>query len=381
MNTVVVTECEMCTAYGLGSDASWQGLLTGQSAYSPVSRFDVSAFHSHVAGTVPGLDQDLVEGESVASRLLETLFAGRHGIVPVDAPLLLATTTGEVDLLEHSIIRDGTPDPYAGALDQFLEKTCNRLDVRAGGTLVSSACTSATAALARAASMIRSGQHDCVVVVGCDAVTEFVFTGFSSLMALDSSGAHPFDAARRGLTIGEGAAYAILMSGERAQAEGRVALGEIAGWGMSSDANHMTGPSRDGAGVVRAIEQALRLADIDASQIATISAHGTGTVYNDGMEMLAFKALFPTPLPTYSIKGGIGHTMGAAGLIEVIIALKTLKHGCVPPTVGLRVPDDAAAGWVSTEAVDSAGDYTLSTNSGFGGANAALVLHRPGGVA
>jgi 3-oxoacyl-[acyl-carrier-protein] synthase II len=212
--------------------------------------------------------------------------------------------------------------------------------------------------------------------VACDAVTEFVFAGFSSLMALDPDGARPFDKARKGLTVGEAAGYVLLMSEERARRESRLIAGEVAGWGMSCDANHMTGPARDGGGLVHAIGQALKKAGMDPRQVGSISAHGTGTVYNDSMEMKSFRQIFKeTTVPVYSLKGSIGHTMGAAGLVEMVVALKSLEAGIIPPSAHLAQADAEAEGWVSSKCV-KAPDMraVLSTNSGFGGVNAALVL-------
>lgn len=368
----VVTDFDMVTPYGAGTEACWRGLLSGRSALAPLERFDTAAFTSRIGGTVDGLG----EGESLVFQLLERLFQGKGTPVPPGAPLLLATTTGEADLIERAVL-EGRNDWRAGALECLLEKTCRRLLAPCGGRVVSSACISSTAALAEAASMIRADEVDCAFVVGCDAVTEFVFAGFSSLMALDPSGSHPFDAERKGLAVGEAAGYAVLMSEERALREGRPIRGEIAGWGLGNDANHMTGPSRDGEGLARAVALALGLANVGEGQIRFISAHGTGTVYNDAMELLAFKRIFSTPRPTGSVKGGIGHSMGAAGLIEALLALKSLEEGLVPPTVGLREVDEAAAGWVSDQAVPVDGEFALTTNSGFGGVNAALVLRRP----
>jgi len=206
-------------------------------------------------------------------------------------------------------------------------------------------------------------------------VSEFVFSGFSSLMALDQDVARPFDRNRSGLSLGEAAAYALLMSEGRARKEKRTELGEVAGWGATSDANHMVGPSRDGSGLAKAIRKSLEIASVPAEEVGCISAHGTATVYNDSMEMKAFKsALGDRPVPTYSIKGGTGHTMGAAGLVEMILSLRSLREMVVPPTVNLLEIDDEAKEWVSTEAQTFDKSVALSTNAGFGGANCSLVL-------
>jgi 3-oxoacyl-[acyl-carrier-protein] synthase II len=229
--------------------------------------------------------------------------------------------------------------------------------------------------------LICDGVRDAVLVVAGDSVTEFVMAGFSTLMALDPEGARPFDRNRRGLTIGEAAGFALLMNENRARREGRPVLGEIAGWGLTNDANHMTGPSRDGGGLARAIRKALQMSGLAPAAIQSISAHGTGTSYNDAMEMKAFRQVFGASgtVPTYSVKGGIGHTMGAAGLVEALIAFESLRQRTVPPTVNLRQADEDAAGWATTQATATGrAAATLSTNSGFGGINVALVL-KPAG--
>ena len=225
--------------------------------------------------------------------------------------------------------------------------------------------------------MIREGERDCVLVVGCDNVSEFVAAGFSSLMALDEDVARPFDKRRKGLSLGEAAAFLLLMSESRAAREGRPVLAEISGWGLTSDAHHITSPAPDGSGLALALNKALDSAEIRAADVGSVSAHGTGTVYNDSMEMKAMKSVFRDgKVPTYSVKGGIGHTMGTAGLVDILVAIKTLSEERVPPTVNLREVDDEAAGWVFPEARECSGAVTISTNSGFGGVNCAVVLKR-----
>lgn len=373
MKAVVVAQ-DLVTAYGSGVEATWGGLLSGRTAISPVTRFGTSAFQAHSAAVLASLDPSLPE--SLAGQLLNPLLDRAAGSVPPDAMLILATTTGEIDLLERAV-NTGTGGAGESRLDRLLAKLAGRLGLR-DAMVVSAACASSTAALAHAAAMIRAGRRDAVLVVACDSVTEFVFSGFSSLMALDPDGARPFDARRKGLTVGEAAAYALVVSDERARRERRTASWELAGWGLTNDANHMTGPSRDGAGLARAIEKALALAAVGSDAIESISAHGTGTPYNDSMEMKAFKRVFARPRPTYSVKGGMGHTMGAAGLVEAIVAGETLRRRLVPGTVNLGEPDDEARGWVSPAPSELAAATTLSSNSGFGGVNAALVIRAAG---
>ena len=365
MSRTLVVEADVVTAWGHGIAACWRGVLGGKPAFSELRRFDCAALQSRLAAVVPELHP--VPSQSLVMGLLKPLLAGAAQRLPPDALLLLATTTGEVDLLEES--------PGDSRLDRLLARVRELFRAREPGRVVSAACVSSTAALAIGAALIRNKEREAVLVVACDAVTEFIMAGFSSLFALDPAGARPFDLNRKGLTIGEAAAYALLMSEDRTARENRRPLGELAGWGLSGDANHMTGPSRDGEGLALAIRQALQSAGLPAARIGSISAHGTGTSYNDSMELKAFRKVFQEPVPIYSIKGSIGHTMGAAGLVETIVALESLREQMAPPTANLRDVDPEATGWVSAAPVKTAGmKAALKTNSGFGGLNAALVL-------
>ena len=369
----VIVASDMLTPYGHGTDASWEGINGRRTAVSTVTRFSTAAFQSTYGGIVPGLTYH--GAETLVMQMLRRLFDIRSTAIPVDARLILATTKGEIDLLEKSILQNAG-DGAESTPDHLLEKVRELTGVRDRGMVVSAACTSSAAAAAQAAAMIRNDHADCVLVVACDAVTEFIFSGFSSLRALDEQPARPFDRHRTGLNVGEAAAYVLLMSEERAIREDRPVLGMLAGWGMSDDANHMTGPSRESEGLILAIRKSLDSAGIGIDDIGLIAAHGTGTVYNDQMEMRAFRTVFLNrERPVYSIKGGIGHTMGAAGLVEMIIALRALREGIVPPTVNLQEPDDDARGWASGEQQRRGeGALALVTNAGFSGVNTALVL-------
>lgn len=369
----VIVAADMVTPYGEGPGALWEGLQSGRSAIAPVSRFDTRAFQSSTAGTVKGLNYH--GGESLVVQMLGRLFARMADTVPGDARLILATTKGEIDILERAVLGKGG-DPDDCRLDRLARKASSLAGLRDAGMVVSAACASGTAAVARAAAAVRCGRSDCVLVVACDAVTEFVYSGFSSLMALDPDAARPFDRERKGLSLGEAAACALIMSGDRARRENRPILGAIVGWGLSDDANHMTGPSRTSEGLILAIRKALAWAGLSAGDIGCISAHGTGTSYNDAMEMRAFRAVLSDhPVPIYSVKGGIGHTLGAAGLVEVVMAMKALRERIAPPTVNLREPDADAAEWVSPSP-RGLGERraALVTNAGFSGINAAIVV-------
>lgn len=377
----VIAYADAISPCGRGVDACWSALLAGRSAIRPDAPWARDAFITKNAAWIPDVDH------GVRSRLLGMLDPMLDAVAettPPDAGLLLATTTGEIDRLEKHVLA-GDFDAAAGSADPagLLDVVRRRIGVEGPCATVSAACASSSVAVIQAVEMIRAGRCEAVLVVAGDALSEFVFAGFSTLMALSPGQARPFDRDRDGLTLGEAAAVALVLSAERAEREGLSPLAEVCGWGIASDANHMTGPSRTGDGLARAVQDALHSARGAPSEIQSVCAHGTGTVYNDAMEMKAFKLVFgASPVPVYSIKGATGHTMGGAGLLELLIAIRSLREGIVPACVGLNTPDADAAGWVTTAAQEAASDASLvlSTNSGFGGVNSAVILGQPGRV-
>lgn len=369
---VLIVQGDVVTAYGRGLDALWAGLLSAKTAIRPISRFPTGHFQTSLAATVD--DVDPAKPESMVMQMLRPIIAQSSSSIPSDAQLILASTVGEIEWLQREVEAGGH-----GAVRsclRFLQRTLERSwGLDRDGITVSAACASSTIAIAHGAGLVRSGACDAVLVVGCDAVSEFVFAGFSSLLALDPLMARPFDRHRAGLTLGEAAGYVLLMSEPRARREGRQAIGEVCGWGLTSDAVHMTGPLRDGSGLARAMRKALAMAEMEPSRIGSIVAHGTGTPYNDAMEIRAFKAVRGLDIvPTYSIKGGTGHTLGATGLVETLVALRSARERLAPPSVNLLECDDEASGWVHRDAQPLGSRLVVSTNSGFGGINAALVL-------
>ena len=191
---------------------------------------------------------------------------------------------------------------------------------------ISAACASSTVAVAQGAALISSGAEESVIIFCLDIITESVFSGFSAFQILSPFPCRPFDRDRAGLSAGEGGAFIVLMSKERAERLGRLPIGMVAGAGISGDARHITAPDRTGAGLIRAVEAAMKTAGIEKEDIAGISAHGTGTVYNDLMELTAFRTLFGKQCPPiYSVKGCLGHTFGAAGGIEIVLGTRILS--------------------------------------------------------
>jgi len=294
--------------------------------------------------------------------------------MPPNTILITATTKSGIDNLEK--LRRGIPaDPADVLYSGFCEDVRRQLKLTGECFNISASCASSTMALAQGAELIASGYTDAVLVCCMDLVTEFVFAGFSALQALAAGPCRPFDRDRDGMSLGEGAAALLLMNSEHARLEGRPHLGTILGWAAANDAAHITAPARDGRGLRQAVLQALDIAGRNADEIAAVCAHGTGTVYNDLMELYAFNRIFDNRrLPIFSIKGSIGHTLGAAGGIEVAIGFRTLSEQTALPTVGFSSPERGAEKKVSMEPQAFSGDCLLTTNSGFGGINAALIL-------
>ncbi len=366
----------MITAYGPGTETAWDALFGGRSAVRQAPGFAREGFMSQKAAVLPGLSGT---ERSRVMNLLAPPLERMAPHIPVDSALLLATTTGEMDLLERGVLSGDLRMQKEAHPLNLLAAVKKRIGLSGPAEVVSSACVSSSAALARAADMVESGRCTSVLVIGCDALSEFVFAGFSTLMALSPQPSRPFDRNRDGLNPGEAAAFALVMNPGRAKRENRPVTARIRGWALGCDANHMTGPSRNGEGLARTIKKALFRASVPACDVTSICAHGTGTAYNDAMEMKAFKTVFgKRPRPVYSIKGGTGHTMGAAGLVETLIAAESVKKHIIPPTTGLSEPDSEAVGWVSPEHVELSDNHTaLTTNSGFGGANSAIILGGP----
>ncbi len=373
-SAVAITVFDLITAYGHGVDMSWKSLLDNRTAIGVPKRVYQARFE-----VAPVAESSLVDQQSsdtavwqLCQKLLDT--STLRGLPP-ETELFLSTTVGEIELLARAV--DKGSDLSASCPSNLCSKVEQLLGLPQGhGTVVSAACASGSVAVALASQRISFGLTKSALIVACDSVSEFVLAGFNSLMALDKLGARPFDRSRIGLSLGDGAAVMVLMNSDYAQENNIPILAEVAGWGLSDDANHITGPSRDGSGLASAIREALKTAGVFAKDVAFISAHGTGTPYNDAMEMQAFKKIFSDPLAVYGLKGAIGHTLGAAGLIEAGIAAHALRQASIPPTVALSDPDPEAFGWVSSQSRAIEGDHALCVNAGFGGINAAICLKK-----
>ncbi len=372
---VWIVDANVVTALGKDLKGTWEGVVNGVSAIREISRFPVEGYYARMAACIEGLGTS--QGRSMITALLGSLFANMRP-VPPDAALITATTKMGIDNLEKLQQKRPAhaPDILLSCLPEMVSQ---KLGLQTTGINISASCASSTIAIARGAGLIASGRAETVLVCCADVVTEFTFSGFSALKVVSAFPCRPFDRFRSGLSLGDGAAALLLMSEERARKEARPCVAVVCGWGASNDAFHITSPAPDGSGLVSAIGQALSRSGLNESAISAVSAHGTGTVYNDLMELTAFRRVFGgRRIPIYSAKGNIGHTTGAAGGIEVALAARALAERTVPPTAGFNAPEEGAQGCVSASAVPLEGDCCLTTNSGFGGINAAIVLERGG---
>lgn len=369
------------SALGENQSENWCRLLAGESAIAPIKLFATDPYYCKIAAEIKGLQTD-PQSENRLPTLLKKLFQDFPAPLPNNCTLIGATLKGEIDRQEkiwQGKIRQEKSTKKKSAQNNFEAATwvAHYFGLDDPGIMINAACASSTIALATAASRIATGQQEAILVWAAEILAEFVFAGFASLQALTPDSCRPFAKNRNGLALGEGAAALLLMSDRQARKEGRKPLAKIKGWGVANDAVHLTAPARDGRGLIKACRRALNRAALEAEEIAAINAHGTGTIHNDGMEIAAFSKLFGRrKVPFHSIKGALGHTLGAAGALETVIAVDSLKNQLLPPTTGLKdaKAENEIADQVSSEKQTFSGEHILVTNSGFGGVNAALIL-------
>lgn len=281
-----------------------------------------------------------------------------------DCIVILSTTKGNIEWL-------GRQTEERISLFHSAKLIASFFNMKQNPVVVSNACISGSLALITAARMIASGKYKHAVVVGCDRFSSFVFSGFQSFHALADSLCKPFDKDRTGINLGEAAACMILSADIAAGTEEPLSL--LAGGGISNDANHLSGPSRTGAELSGAIDQAIGQAGITAENIGMISAHGTATVFNDEMEAKALNLSRVSTVPLHSLKSYVGHTLGAAGVIESIIACMAMQQGVLPASLGYEHSGVTEPVNVLSQSLQQTYHYVLKTASGFGGCNAALV--------
>ena len=359
---------------GCSTEENYQAVKAGCSALREYHWEDLP--EPFVASLMEG---ERWKGNDVLTRF-ETLVIGAiNQILPqidfdISSPrviIILSTTKGNVDLLEG---REGTPadsSPYPG-------ETARKIAAHFGNPnrpiVVSNACISGLCAQIAAVRALESGRYDYAVVVGADVQSRFIISGFQSFKALSPEPCKPFDAHRLGLNLGEAAAAIVYQRVEKAQS------GQwIAGTGaICNDANHISGPSRTGEGSFRALKTVLEDADVD--DIAFVNVHGTATLYNDEMESIAIERAGLIDKPVNSLKGYYGHTMGAAGVMEVILSMRAVEDHTILGTKGFDSLGVSKNVKVSSEHRSTDKNSFIKLLSGFGGCNAAMLFTRSAGI-
>jgi 3-oxoacyl-[acyl-carrier-protein] synthase II len=397
---VVVTGAGIVTALGAGWKTNAEGFRAGRAAVRSVTLFDVTRQRSKVAAEID-LTHELPScrlsgGDrrrlNRASRLL--LLAGleawlQSGWTPRDGlPVVLGTTSGEMSLGQQYLRQalgaprcfKRQPSRVAHYLVQQQGVTlCNALGIAGPVTTISNACASGANAIGHAWETVRSGRAEYVLTGGYDALCHLTFAGFDSLQVLSPAPCRPFDAGRDGLTLGEGAAVLALETVDRAKARGAEILGEIIGYGASTDTHHLTQPHPEGNAALTAMKAACATARVTPEQIDYINAHGTATPQNDASEAAAINAWAgprAATLPVSSTKAGVGHLLGAAGAVEAVACLMALRGQWLPSQPSCRVPDPACRFQIVREPSDAKINMALSNSFGFGGANATLIFRR-----
>ena len=373
MNPVYITKAAAITAMGPDLESLYNGLMDQRSGISKITRFNTQCYTSPYAGVVAGLDH--TKRSSLIFQLSD-LLTEQLGTIESDTFLISASTKASIDLLEENITKSEMvpKDLFLSSLTEYIAL---KMGLNNKGININSACASSTIAVAKGASLIRMGVVDSVLICCMDIVSEFVFSGFSALGAMSDEPARPFDKNRNGLSLGEGAAAILLMNEKKIKTCGNSPLCRITGWGIANDATHLTAPAKNGDGLKSAIKKACKEAKISTDDIHAVNTHGTGTKYNDAMEIAVIHSMFnPNQVIANSIKGAIGHTLGAAGGIEIALCAKMLQKEMIPGTIGFLDPEKGTQKIISPDARPLTGDCILTTNSGFGGTNAAIILEK-----
>lgn len=339
--------------------------LHDKPAFSP-SPFQASLIEEEIAPSLKSYTrferlltssiQDALQNASIDARDANTI-------------LIISSTKGNISLLEHAApdaaLKRKITLPYSANL------VAGHFGFVHPPIIVSHACISGIVAIITALRLLQSGRYKHAVVAGADVITQFVLSGFQSFHAVSDEPCRPFDANRKGINLGEGAAT-IVLSIEKSSDENI----RISGGAVSNDANHISGPSRTGAELFQAVSAALLEAGINKNDIDCISAHGTATLYNDEMEAKAMNLAGLQEVPLNSIKGYYGHTLGAAGLIETVVSALSLKENIFLPTKGFNQPGTTQRVQVSSILQQGVFNTCLKVASGFGGCNAALILQQ-----
>ncbi len=404
---VVVTGVGLVSPVGVGTDATWDGIVSGRSGVGPITRFDTDGFSVRIAAEVDGFEPaDWIEPKDVkkfdlfvhyalaASRLalrqsgleVTEANAARVGVV-------IGSGIGGLPLIErtHDTLRDRGPrrvSPFfiPGAIINMPSGVVSiEIGAKGPNSATCTACSTSAHAIGDSLLYIRHGYADAIVAGGAEAVvTPMAVAGFASMKALSTRNdepqraSRPWDRDRDGFVVGEGAGVVVLEELEHARRRGAQILAEVLGFGMSGDAYHISAPSEDADGAIRVMRSALDDARLEPAAVDYINAHGTATPAGDRIETIAIKRVFgdhARRLMVSSTKSMTGHLLGAAGGLEFGLSVLTVARGVVPPTVNLDHPDDENdLDYVAHEAREAPVRVALTNSFGFGGTNACLVV-------
>jgi 3-oxoacyl-[acyl-carrier-protein] synthase II len=397
---VVVTGAGIVTALGIGWPVNAAGFRAGKSAFRPVTLFDVARQRAKLAAEVDlpaalPTTQLGAKRERRLERAARMLLTAAHEAwtqagweADGDQPVVLGTTGGGMSLGEayYRTAVTATSGRRQQATRivhyQSQQQGLDLLDAfgcQGPVTIIANACASGANAIGRAWELVRHGRASRVLTGGYDGLAQLIFAGFDSLQALSTTRCRPFDAGRDGLALGEGAAVLCLESLEPARARGAEILGEIIGYGATTDVHHLTQPHPQGDAALAAMQAATAAAGISPVAVDYVNAHGTGTPLNDSAEAAALNRWAGSraaSLPVSSTKASVGHLLGAAGAVEAVVCLMALREQWLPPQTTTDTPDPVCQFPLVRQPTDARLHVALSNSFGFGGASASLLFRR-----
>ena len=398
---VAVVGLGVVSALGMTTDEFWQGLMAGRCGIGPVGLFDTAAYRTHIGAEVRGLEPLSHFTKKELKRMSRCdvlgLIAAREAfldsglrISPGDADMIgVILGGGAGGMLSGESYRRGLHERKKALCPSLLipfspsvttDYVALEFGLRGPRSTVVTACSSSSTSIGYAADMIRRGDADVMLTGGSDAMCELTYSGFNSLRAVDEAPCRPFDKGRKGLSLGEGAAILVLEEMGRARARGARVYAELAGYGISGDAYHMTAPESSGDGAARAMAGALLDAGADTGDVDYINAHGTATRFNDIAETAAIRSVFGDRaygIAISSIKSMIGHCLGAAGGLEAAATVLSVYNDFIPPTINYAEKDpqcdlDYTPGHARSLNVRLA----LSNSLAFGGNNTTIAIRK-----
>ena len=385
---VVVTGTGAVSALGGDTSSTWRHVLDGRTAVRPWADLAAEGHAMSMAARVeptvlgPGVARTH-RGRALAVRASAEALAdaglltadGRlvEGLDPSRVGVFVGTTMGESGVYEAAE-QSGAFDLRRGGPHVLAEEIAHAHGITGPARTLGTACAAGNYAIGAAARAVASGRLDVAVAGGVEPFSRIAMVGFARMRAMAPGGCAPFGTGRRGMTLGEGAGLLVL----RRATDADRARAIVRGLGLSADAHHPTAPREDGSGMAAAMRAALRLSDLAPGDIGWVSAHGTGTPRSDAAEALALHTVFgDRPPPVSSVKGALGHALGAATALEAVLSVRALEGGVLPPNAGVAEVDPALDVDVVLEARSAPGlEHVLSCGYAFGGLNSALVLGR-----